>query len=241
MDLFEGTFPLRVDLAYAQAAPKSFCGAIYHKKARLWLHEDMARLVLLASKNAQDRHRLRVVLYDGLRTTTAQELMRATPIVKANPQWLEGETRLLSPPGKGAHPRGMAIDLTLETAAGQLLDMGTPFDELSPKGSAPAFNRAHRQYEGKLPKDAKENRKILEECMIAAALRLGFSIVALPQEWWDFRFPPSIYDQYAPLSDDDLPPQMRMTKAGKNARTPADLPAKHFRDMQARLPASLPV
>ncbi|MBL4804673.1 MAG: hypothetical protein JKY71_07385, partial [Alphaproteobacteria bacterium] len=44
----------------------------------------------------------------------------------------------------------------------------------------------------------------------AAAHKLGITLFPLPQEWWDFRLPPAYTDQYAPLSDADLPPHMRL-------------------------------
>ena len=40
-----------------------------------------------------------------------QTAMGKTQIVKDNPDWLEEPNRMVSPPGNGAHPRGMAIDV----------------------------------------------------------------------------------------------------------------------------------
>lgn len=242
MDIFAQDLPLRVDLAYAQPAPKSFCGAVYRPGARLWLHEDLAAVVLLACRACHEKHGLRAVLYDGLRTVTAQETIRDTAAVRANPQWLEGETRLLSPPGQGAHPRGMAIDLSLETADGTLLDMGTPFDELSTGGAGPAVNRAHRDHSGQT-ETARRNRAVLTQAMTGAAAALGLPLLPLPQEWWDFRFPPEIYNACAPLADPDLPPQMRMTNRPvppcAPQEGPADFPPAHFNDMKKMLLARI--
>jgi D-alanyl-D-alanine dipeptidase len=120
--------------------------------------------------------------------------------------WLM-EPRLFSPPGKGGHPRGMAIDIILETADGAILDMGTAFDYLTPD---PAINPAHRDFAG-ISDTAKRNRRILEDFMVAAAKDLGQPLLPLPAEWWDFRFPKAVLEQYKAISDLDLPPQMRMT------------------------------
>ena len=44
-----------------------------------------------------------------------------------------------------------------------------------------------------------------------AARELGREVLPLPAEWWDFRLIPAYSEQFAPLSDRDLPPAMRMT------------------------------
>lgn len=232
MDIFEGEEPLRVDLAYA--GPRSFCGVLYRPGARLWLHEDLAAIVLLAARRCRAERGLRMILYDGLRTVTVQELMRDSAVVRAHPHWLEGETRVLSPPGAGGHPRAMAVDVSLETADGALLDMGTAFDELPRGGAGPETNRAHRLF-GNLPEPVKNNRRVLEEAMTRAAAALGLPLLPLPVEWWDFRFPASHTGQFAPLADTGLPPQMRMTTLFMDAPGPADFPPAHFENLGTRL------
>lgn len=210
MDSFEADYPLRVDLAYAWPDNRLFGEAIYRNGARLWLYKDLAEIVLAAANLIQKRHGWRLVLYDGLRPVEAQKKMLQTARVKANPQWLE-EPRLLSPPGAGAHPRGMAVDLSAENGKGLLIDMGTSFDFLA-DNPHPAGNPAHRDYP-QLSETVRKNRAALETAMREAAEALNTPLLPLPQEWWDFRLPPDIYEQYAPLRDQDLPPQMRMTRA----------------------------
>lgn len=211
MNDLAGDFPLRVDLVYAQADHEEniFKTALYKPEAKLWLHRDMANIVCRAAQMIFDQHGYKTLLFDGLRTTEAQAAMRETDIVKAHPQWLEGETRLLSPPGHGGHPRGMAIDLTLETEDWARLDMGTAFDALPSGGAEPRTNKAHRD-NMEISDEAAHNRDILTGFMILAAKETGLPLLPLPQEWWDFRFPASYYNEYAPLSDADLPEQMRM-------------------------------
>jgi D-alanyl-D-alanine dipeptidase len=208
MDTLATSTPLRIDIVYAQAAhPENmFKEAIYKPDARLWLHRDFAEIVTLAAKRCFEQNGFVFVLKDGLRTTDAQEKIVQTAIVRANPHWLQ-EPRLFSPPGKGGHPRGMAIDIVLETQGGTLLDMGTSFDYLTPD---PAINPAARNFQG-ISDEAKHNRQILEDFMVAAAKDLNRPLLPLPAEWWDFRFPGDYLDRYAPLSDRDLPPPMRMT------------------------------
>ena len=233
MDLFFGgeNAALEIDLAYAKDDNLLFSETIYREDARLWLHIDLAKIVLLASRFLA-RQGLTLVLYDGLRTIEAQARMANTKRSLANPQWTQGPERLLSPPGAGGHPRGMAVDVALKTAGGPLLDMGTPFDELAQDSSA-AKNPAHRDYQGHSPEIMK-NRKILDLAMLTAADALRTPLIGLPAEWWDFRQPAEIYNAHAPLSDADLPAQMRMTDT-RFESAPADLPPKHFNELKAAL------
>lgn len=201
--------PLRIDIVYAQPHhPENIFGmALYHPAAKLWLHRDFAAIVRRAAADCHARHGYVFVLKDGLRTVEAQALMQETAIVKANPHWTQEPNRLLSPPGKGGHPRGMAIDIVLETQDRTLVEMGTRFDHLT---TDPAINPARRGFEN-ISAEAKVNRQILEDCMVCAAADLNLPMLPLPSEWWDFRFPASYSEQYAPISDRDLPPEMRMT------------------------------
>ncbi len=207
MDDFASSEPLRIDLAYATPYNLLFGERIYRPDARLWLHGQLAKIVIEAARHCFEKHGLRFVLFDGLRTTNAQQKMLETERVKQNPHWLQ-EPRLLSPPGTGGHPRGMAIDIALEDGNGELLDMGTEFDFLAPDPS-PEKNPAHREYKGHAP-EVYKNRGLLTDAMMSAAAELEMPLLPLPQEWWDYRLPASIYDRFAPLSDEELPPEMRM-------------------------------
>lgn len=209
MDTVADRIPLRIDIVYAQAShPENIFGmALYRPEARLWLHKEFAEIVTLAAERCHRETGYLFVLKDGLRTVEAQALMQTTDIVKANPHWTQEPNRLLSPPGKGGHPRGMAVDIVLETQSGALVEMGTRFDHLTKN---PAINPARRGFEG-ISAEAKANRQLLEDFMVAAAKDLNKPMLPLPSEWWDFRFPASYSEQYAPISDRDLPPHMRMT------------------------------
>ena len=77
-------------------------------------------------------------------------------------------------PGTGSiHNRGGAVDITLENAEGQELDMGTGFDHFG--------KEAHHSYAG-LPDTVLSNRKLLKETMEAH----GFS--SIRTEWWHYNF-----------------------------------------------------
>ncbi len=197
---------IRIELAYAFEDNYLFGERIYRPNAQLFIYEDLAKIVLKVAGIAKQQG-YKLVVYDSLRTSDAQARMLETQNVKDNPQWLE-EPRLLSPPGKGAHPRGMAVDCSLETLSGELLDMGTVFDYLAEDASA-AANAAHREHPH-LSAEVRANRKILDDAFEKAAEEFGIALFPLPQEWWDFRLPPDFTDQFAPLSDADLPDHMKM-------------------------------
>jgi D-alanyl-D-alanine dipeptidase len=209
MDKFTKDHPIRIDIVYADGDhPENiFDTSLYNKNARLWLHKDMCDIVLKAAKACHKDHGYYFVLKDGLRTVEAQAAMQKTDIVKANPHWCKGPGQLLSNPGQGAHPRGMAIDLVLETKDGKQVDMGTSFDHLS---TDPAKNPARRSCTD-FPKEVLQNRKLLEDYMVNAAKDLGHDLLPLASEWWDFRFQKDRVIKYAPISDKQLPPDMRMT------------------------------
>ena len=198
---FVATHPLVMDVAYAREDNYLFGERVYRPDARIWLYEDLAQVVLRAAEIAHEKDSVRFVLYDGLRTVDAQEKMLKTNRVADNPHWLQ-EPRLLSPPGAGGHPRGMAIDIGLMDEADELLDMGTVFDDLS--------EAAHRDYP--VSAEVAANRALLTDAMVQAAEALGVPLLPLPQEWWDFRLLPEISKQYVPLRDSDLPPEMRMVQ-----------------------------
>lgn len=198
------TQAIRIDLDYASEDNLLFGERIYSKKARLWLHKDLAKIVEATAENLL-KQGFRMVLHDGLRTTDAQARMLETRAVKSNLHWL-AEPRLLSPPGAGAHPRGMAIDCSIETLDGNLLDMGTPFDYLAEEPT-PEGNPAHRAHPHH-SQQIMENRALLTNAMLDTAQSVGIELLPLPQEWWDYRLPH--YEEYEPLSDADLPAKMRM-------------------------------
>lgn len=202
LDAFVGKYPLKVDLVYAKADHRDnlFGCAIYRSEARMWCHKELLPIILKASELCYKQSGLIFEVKDCLRPIEAQAAMAETEIVRRNPQWLEEPNRLLSPPGKGAHPRAMAIDIILRTENGEEVDMGTRFDHLA---TDPRHNPAARDYND-LSKEVLARRKLLEECMLEAGKMEGRPILPLPQEWWDFRFPPSYYEQFAPISDSEL-------------------------------------
>ncbi|MBK9585870.1 MAG: D-alanyl-D-alanine carboxypeptidase family protein [Alphaproteobacteria bacterium] len=207
MDALAAQVPLRVDLAYARADNFLFGERLYRTDAQLYLHSFLADVVVHAAELAFQRHGLTLVLYDGLRTVEAQQRMLETRRVKENPHWVENIPRLLSRPGEGGHPRGMAVDVSLLDTYGQALDMGTVFDFLAENPDA-AHNPAHRDHPQ--TEAVQTHRDILDRVMLEGAKKAGRVLFPLPQEWWDYRLPTEFFSQYAPLSEANLPPDLRL-------------------------------
>lgn len=213
LDDFVGRKPLLVDTVYAKAEHKDnmFKAAIYRPGAKMLCHFQLAPLIVRAAEllHAKSGHYLECK--DCLRPLEAQQKIIDSAIVRANPQWLE-EPRLFSPPGKGGHPRGMAIDVVIVDKNGDELDMGTAFDYLTTDKSVNPAARDYTDFGQGAAHNAlvAANRQLLTGVMQQAAAELGRDLLPLPQEWWDFRFPNDYTATYAPVSDADLPPSMRV-------------------------------
>lgn len=236
LDLFLDDFPIQIDLAYTRDEAPNIFGTVYKDDAKLILHKDLAKISLLSARLIHEKHGLHVRFYDGLRTKDAQAKMAEAPIVKNNPHWLEEPNRLLSPPGAGGHPRGMAVDVTLQDENGTLLDMGTVFDHLAENPDRD-HNPAHRQYPH-ISSRADKNRNILSDAFIEAAKLLKLEIHPLPQEWWDFRLPKHVYEEFEPLSDSDLPPLYQMTEPASDTNIP-DPSAEELKVLKSQILAEI--
>ena len=200
-----GRVPVMIDLVYTAADhPRNiFKKAIYKPNARLWMHRNLAAVTLRAAEICYEQSGYIFEIKDSLRPIEAQQAMIETDIVKANPHWIGP---LLAKPGEGGHPRGMAVDIVLRDKEGAMVEMGTEFDHFD---EDPTKNPADRRFTD-LPTDVLKNRKLLENSMVQAGQALGHEILPLPTEWWDFRFAKSVTDKWAPLSDHDLPENMRL-------------------------------
>jgi D-alanyl-D-alanine dipeptidase len=214
LDDFTASHPIKIDLVYAkpQHRDNMFRTGIYRSNARMWGHKTLADIILRAAELCHKKTGWIFEIKDCLRTVEAQALMLETDIVKSNPHWLE-EPRLLSPPGKGGHPRGMAVDIILVDKNGDEIDMGTPFDYLTTDRNSNPAARNYTRFRDNEQDNQKilYHRRVLEETMMDAAREAGRALLPLPQEWWDFRFLPAHSSLFEPIRDADLPPEMRMT------------------------------
>jgi D-alanyl-D-alanine dipeptidase len=168
-------YDVAFDILYA--TDRNFTGKPVYSRAACYLHADAAAALRRAIDLAAGIG-LRLKIFDAFRPTEAQwVLWNHTP----NPDFL-ADPRRGSP-----HSRGVAVDLTLVDARGKELDMGTGFDEFSP--------RSHHAAEG-LPAEVQRNRLVLLGLMTAA----GWDFYR--NEWWHYQ----LFDSraYPLLSDRDL-------------------------------------
>ena len=124
------------------------------------LDKDAAEQLVQAAGLFRQRN-LCLVIWDAYRPSEVQEQLRAV---------FPGTEYVLE---ESNHCRGLAIDLTLATLDGRMLDMGTDHDDFS--------LQAHPDATG-LTAEQQANRALL----ISVMQQAGF--VVWPYEWWHFDF-----------------------------------------------------
>lgn len=152
---------VRIHLAYA--TPENFTGEpVYKAGARCFLHPEAAACLYRAVDLAK-RQGYTLKVFDAYRPTEVQwALWHHSP-----------DPDFLADPRRGSpHSRGVAIDLTLCDAAGNELDMGTPFD---------AFTPLSHHGNTDVPQAAQMNRFILMGIMTTA----GWDFYR--NEWWHYQ------------------------------------------------------
>jgi D-alanyl-D-alanine dipeptidase len=155
----------RVDLRYAGA--DNFVGTqLYPADARCLVHQSLAPGLVTAADILRAKG-YNLVFWDCYRPQAVQVRMFE---VVPDPNWV-------ARPGNFArsHTAGRSVDVTLTDAAGHLLDMGTDFDDFSPRALAYATD-------GVTPA-AQANRALLRSAMVAG----GFAPYS--GEWWHFDGP----------------------------------------------------
>ena len=152
---------VRIDLRYATA--DNFTGKpVYRAGAPCLLHPEAAEKLRMAVTLAAAQG-LHFLIFDAYRPTEAQwKLWDHTP-----------DPHFLADPKKGSpHSRGVAVDLTLCTADGRELEMGTAFDAFTP--------RSHHGNQEISP-EAQKNRLLLMGIMTTA----GWDFYR--NEWWHYQ------------------------------------------------------
>ncbi|WP_080058758.1 M15 family metallopeptidase [Spirosoma aerolatum] len=164
-----------VELKYSTT--DNFVGKdVYGELTRAYMQPMAARKLALASQYLQAHHpTLRLLVYDAARPRSAQwNLWNALPDLS------ERERRkYVADPREGSiHNYGCAVDLTVATADGKPLDMGTKYDffgELAYPSREASLLKA-----GKLTQKQIDNRLILR-----TAMRQG-GFTPIEYEWWHF-------------------------------------------------------
>jgi D-alanyl-D-alanine dipeptidase len=203
---------LRVHVAYADAAfAFNYFGQIYHPHARMWVQKRLADIIYTAAEYAYSRHGWHLIALDALRVTEAQGNMYAIcerDFANAAAKMGKPVSDLVAPAGKGAHPRGWAVDLAPILPDGTLIDMGGHFDQFWRP-----FSLRARQFASRTSADAEilQRRADLEKLMNDAGEKHGRWVSnTISDEWWDFRPTPDFYRPIPPLTNDDLPLPMRL-------------------------------
>jgi D-alanyl-D-alanine dipeptidase len=158
--LTETSYSIILDLRYA--TENNITGTRIFHDSRCFLHKDalplLERSVILAK--AQGYH---LKIFDAYRPSYVQQaLWEYCP-----------DANYVMPPERGsAHTRGVAIDLTLVDSNGKDLDMGTPFDDLTPRSHHGA---------AAISAEAAANRYLLLGIMMSA----GWDFYHY--EWWHYQ------------------------------------------------------
>lgn len=166
-----------IDLRYA--TEDNLTGQPIYTRPVAMLTPEAAALLRRAARQARALG-LRMRIYDAFRPIEAQWAL-----------WnaVEDKRFVSDPRSGGVHPRGTAVDLTLDDGVtGQALDMGTGFDAITPLSAHGADG---------LGSDAIRNRALLLGLMTAA----GWDHYRL--EWWhyqlfDARRPPALHASAVP-------------------------------------------
>jgi D-alanyl-D-alanine dipeptidase len=155
-------FDVEIDLRYAGA--NNFTKQPVYKSSNCYLHEAAAAVLQKTIKLAGGAS-YRLKIFDAYRPLEAQfKLWEHTP----DPAFLA------NPVSGSPHSRGIAVDLTLLDMEGKELDMGTEFDEFTPKSY-------HSNTE--IPRQAQKNRRILLGLMVLS----GWDWYE--NEWWHYQLP----------------------------------------------------
>jgi len=151
-----------VDFDIAYAGPNNFTGAPVYGRPACYLHADAAALLARAVDLAAAIG-LRFLVFDAFRPSEAQwVLWNHTP-----------DPGFLADPRRGSpHSRGVAVDLTLVDPNGQPLEMGTGFDDFTPRS-----HHGNRD----IPAVAQANRHMLLGLMTSA----GWDFYR--NEWWHYQ------------------------------------------------------
>jgi zinc D-Ala-D-Ala dipeptidase len=188
--------------AIEQPHPYQKLGAPYGKKSPYYLRQDVIEHLIAAQTYLQQQcPGWRMQIFDAYRPIAVQEFMvnytfnqvlqtqginseTLTPsqhqaILKEVYQfWAVPSTNPMTPP---PHSTGAAIDVTLINAQGEVVDMGSPIDELSPRSYPNYFEHSEElSVDGCLKAMFHRHRQLLRKAMLS----VGFC--QHPQEWWHF-------------------------------------------------------
>lgn len=165
---------IAVKLKYA--TEDNFTGKnVYGTLKTAYLRPEAIEMLLKANETLQKEHPgLHFLIYDAARPRRIQQKLWDSTDIPEN----ERHQYVANPETGSIHNYGCAVDLTLATADGTPLDMGTGFDNFTETAHT---NREEELLEaGLLTNEQLANRRILRDIMTGA----GFHTIN--SEWWHF-------------------------------------------------------
>jgi D-alanyl-D-alanine dipeptidase len=174
VDIMELDSGIRIDLKYAST--DNFLKInLYGNFRTCFLQQDVAKRLVNAQHLLREKYPFySLIVYDAARPLHIQKLMWDT--LKMPPG--KKQQYLSSPQTRSLHNYGTAVDLSIISRDGNVLDMGTPYDYFGALAH-PEFEERFLS-EGKLSLPQLMNRELLREIMQEA----GFH--KIETEWWHF-------------------------------------------------------
>lgn len=165
---------VHIDLRYA--TPDNLAGrALYPEGAKCLLRREVAESLAESLRALQkEMPAWTLLIKDCYRPPAAQRLLYDT--LKAS----HHKGYVTDPKGQrsAVHTFGAAVDVTLCTAQGTELDLGTSYDALGPLAQPRHEDYFLKTHE--LTQEAFERRRILRRSMLRGRFR------PIPNEWWHF-------------------------------------------------------
>jgi zinc D-Ala-D-Ala dipeptidase len=165
--------------------PRYFAMGLPGSLPRCWVREGLGQRLVRAAETLPDG--LVLLVWDGWRSIETQAALFEAYVDDLSLQYPDlGRAELeqvarpyVTPPDPGHHAppphlTGGAVDLTLATADGDELDLGTGFDAFVPEAGAVALED--------IDMPARGNRRLLFHALTAQGLS------AYVEEWWHFDF-----------------------------------------------------
>jgi len=184
-----------VDFAVRLQYPEQ---GLRHAVPVCYVRREVYRRLLSAQQSLPNGWRL--CIWDGWRPfalqqeiydTYARDVLRRFDLLDAPPQrQRQAVAPFISYPREDrryapVHTTGGAVDVTLMDADGQILDMGTAFDEFTEKARTDYFETASPTEEA-----IRDRRRVLFHCMEQA----GFTNI--PSEWWHYDYGDGYWAHY---------------------------------------------
>lgn len=164
---------IHVSLMYSRA--DNFTGRVLYDSLRsAYLHPLAAEALAEAQRTLKSiRPDLSIIVFDAARPMSVQQKM--WDAVKGTSHYF-----YVSNPknGGGLHNYGLAVDVSLCTAEGDTIPMGTKVDNMN--GLSHIDNERQLLSEGKMTQEAYDNRQLLRKVMMSAGWK------TLRTEWWHF-------------------------------------------------------